>query len=80
VEGMIPVAVRETDAARLIGVSVAALRRWRREKRGPRFLKLERCVRYRLADLNAFLDKNSVDFAHQTPSAPAVRTGDWSPE
>ena len=79
-EGMIPVAVRETEAARLIGVSVAALRRWRREKRGPRFVKLERCVRYRVADLNAFLDGNSVDFARPKVLAAAVRDGDWSQE
>jgi hypothetical protein len=61
---MIPVAIREVDAARLIGVSVSALRRWRRERRGPAFVKLERCVRYRVTDLIRFLEANAVGKLH----------------
>lgn len=52
--------VREGEAARLLGVSIAALRRWRRERRGPSFVRLERCVGYRMADLEAFLTSNTV--------------------
>jgi hypothetical protein len=54
-----PLVVREGDAARLLSVSVAALRRWRRERRGPPFVRLERCVGYRLADLDAFVASNT---------------------
>jgi hypothetical protein len=55
-----PLVVRESIAAQLLGVSVAALRRWRREKRGPAFVRLERCVGYRMADLETFIGANRV--------------------
>ena len=55
-----PLVVREAVAARLLGVSVAALRRWRRERRGPPFVRLERCVGYRRDDLEAFIAANRV--------------------
>ena len=57
---ILPIAIRETEAAEMIGVSVAALRHWRREHRGPVFVRIERCVRYRVADLTQFLDRNVV--------------------
>ena len=47
--------VREWEAAKLMGVSTAALRRWRREGRGPNFIKMERCVGYLAADLENYL-------------------------
>lgn len=49
----------EKDAARLMAVSVAALRRWRLERRGPPFVRIERCVRYCMFDLLDYLDKNT---------------------
>ncbi len=58
---MTPIAIREAEAARMVGVSVAALRRWRREHRGPAYVKLEGCIRYRVADLKEFLDRNTVN-------------------
>jgi hypothetical protein len=42
----------------MLDVSTAALRRWRRENRGPRFVKLGRCVRYLLRDLEVYLEEN----------------------
>jgi len=50
-----PLVVREREAARLLGISIAGLRRWRAERRGPPFVKIERCVAYRVRDLEAFL-------------------------
>ena len=47
--------IRERPAAEALGVSVAALRRWRREGRGPAFVRIERCIGYRLTDLESFL-------------------------
>jgi hypothetical protein len=55
-----PLIVREAVAARLLGVSVAALRRWRREHRGPAFVRLGRCIGYRMVDLDAFIAANTV--------------------
>ncbi len=45
----------ETEAAALLGLKVATLRRWRWAGRGPRFLKIGGAVRYDLADLEAFI-------------------------
>ena len=50
-----PLVVTEREAAKMLAVSTAALRRWRREGRGPRVTRIERCVRYRLSDLEAYL-------------------------
>lgn len=65
-----PLIVREPVAARLLGVSIAALRRWRREGRGPAFVRLEGCVGYRMTDLDAFIDSHRV-----TPSAAEADSG-----
>lgn len=46
----------ERSTAALLGVSVETLRTWRKLNRGPRFRKLGRCVRYRIADLEAFVE------------------------
>jgi len=56
----VPQILREREAAMTLGVSVAALRRWRRERRGPAYVRLERCIGYRVADLEEFLSKNTV--------------------
>lgn len=50
------IVVNEKQAAEFLAVSSAALRRWRAERRGPAFIRLERCIRYRLSDLDAYLD------------------------
>jgi hypothetical protein len=57
--GMFPRLLDEKQTARIMAVSVAALRRWRHEGRGPRFIKCERCVRYDLLSLKTFLEQNS---------------------
>lgn len=41
----------EKDVAKQINVSLASLRRWRLERRGPRFVKVGALVRYRPEDL-----------------------------
>ena len=46
----------EHDAARVLGVKPATLRRWRWAGRGPGFHKIGRAVRYRLGELANFID------------------------
>ena len=48
----------ETETARLLGLKVATLRRWRWAGKGPRFLKLGGAVRYDPADLEAFIEQS----------------------
>jgi predicted DNA-binding transcriptional regulator AlpA len=62
------VVLRERKAAEMLGVSTAALRRWRREQRGPAFIRLERAVGYRLSDLENFLNSNTVPCSQRNPS------------
>jgi hypothetical protein len=45
----------ETNAARILSLSVKTLRRWRWAGKGPAFRKLGRAVRYALSDLEAFI-------------------------
>ena len=45
----------EEDVAKQLHVSVASLRRWRIERRGPQFIKVGSLVRYRPEELEAWL-------------------------
>ena len=46
---------KEAEAARVLGLSVKTLRRWRWAGKGPTYLKIEGAVRYDLADIEAFI-------------------------
>jgi predicted DNA-binding transcriptional regulator AlpA len=43
------------DVARVIGMSVASLRRWRLLRQGPKYIKIGVAVRYKPEDLTAWL-------------------------
>ncbi len=45
----------EEEVAKHLHVSLASLRRWRLEKRGPQFIKVGSLVRYRPEDLESWL-------------------------
>ena len=47
----------EREVAHQLSVSVETVRYWRKRGRGPRSLKLERTVRYRPEDLDAYLER-----------------------
>jgi hypothetical protein len=46
----------ERQVSKQIQVSLAALRKWRVERRGPRFVKVGALVRYRPDDLTAWME------------------------
>ena len=49
--------LNEHDVARITGLSVATVRRWRLQRQGPRYLKISgSAVRYKPDDLRAYLD------------------------
>jgi predicted DNA-binding transcriptional regulator AlpA len=48
--------LNEHDVARIIGLSVATVRRWRLFKRGPRYIKLGAAVRYSPRSIASFLE------------------------
>lgn len=65
--------VNEKQAARILAVSVSALRRWRREGRGPEFTRLERCVRYSVRSIECWLVENSSGNRKSADSQSAAR-------
>jgi len=52
--------LKEGDAAAYTGTTVAYLRRRRLEGGGPPFLRLGRMVRYRIVDLDQWLEAHVV--------------------
>jgi predicted DNA-binding transcriptional regulator AlpA len=48
--------LNEHDVARITGLSVASIRRWRLLRQGPKYLKIGSTVRYRTEDVNAWLN------------------------
>jgi hypothetical protein len=46
----------EYQLAEMLNVSVALIRKWRLQRKGPRYLKLGPLVRYRLQDAETWLD------------------------
>ena len=56
--------LNEYDVARITGLSVASVRRWRLLRQGPKFLKLNSAVRYRPEDLKAWLESRPTGGGH----------------
>ena len=50
-----PLVVSEKEASRILAISVSALRKWRREQRGPAFIRYGRAIRYDLRALDRFV-------------------------
>jgi predicted DNA-binding transcriptional regulator AlpA len=53
--------LNERQGAKYLGVSAAALRLWRAQEKGPRYYKAgEKLIRYRKADLDAWIEARLV--------------------
>lgn len=52
--------IDESAAARYVGYSTFALKAWRRQGRGPAYIRVGRSVRYRVAALDAWLERHTV--------------------
>ncbi len=57
--------LKEDEVAQVLNCTVFALRRWRREKRGLRFVRVGRLIRYSKSDLEGFIEENSVGKAKE---------------
>jgi excisionase family DNA binding protein len=53
--------IKERVAAEYLGLSVRTLQKRRFERQNPPYLKIGRSVRYRLEDLDAFLEAHRID-------------------
>jgi predicted DNA-binding transcriptional regulator AlpA len=47
--------LNEHDVARITGLSVASVRRWRLLRKGPKYIKIGSAVRYKPEDIRAWL-------------------------
>lgn len=52
--------INTREAARHVGVGASTLERWRLSGDGPPYLKLKKAVRYRRADLDAWMASRLV--------------------
>jgi len=60
----------EAEAAQMIaGLKPQTLSKWRLRHRGPKFLKLGGKVRYRVTDIQAWMDSCLIDPALLPPTA-----------
>lgn len=48
-----------TQAAEILHINERTLINWRSTGKSPKYIKLGRCVRYRLSDLTAWIEANS---------------------
>jgi len=48
--------LNEFDVARITGMSVASVRRWRRLRKGPKYIKIGAAVRYKREDITAWIN------------------------
>lgn len=46
------------DAAKLLKCHPTTVKRWRRDKTGPRYVRLGRLIRYRPEDIDTWIDDN----------------------
>jgi len=53
--------ITEIEAATRLGLSVATMRQWRHRRKGPRFLRFGRAVRYLPSDLEEFVCRSAVE-------------------
>lgn len=63
----------EKQTAELLAVSVAGLRRWRREGRGPEFAHVERCIRYSVQAIENYVAENASNTKKAADSRSAAQ-------
>jgi predicted DNA-binding transcriptional regulator AlpA len=56
--------LNEFDVARITGLSVASVRRWRLLQQGPKYLKIGAAVRYKPEDISAWLESRPSGGGH----------------
>jgi predicted DNA-binding transcriptional regulator AlpA len=56
--------LNEHDVARITGLSVASVRRWRLFRQGPKYIKIGSAVRYKPEDISAWLESRPSGGGH----------------
>jgi predicted DNA-binding transcriptional regulator AlpA len=55
----------ERDVARITGLSVASVRRWRLLRQGPKYIKIGAAVRYKAEDIAAWIETRPTGGGHR---------------
>ena len=50
----------DVEVAEYLGIQSQTLRKWRAQGQGPKYVPLGRSIRYRLADVDAWLESHAV--------------------
>jgi predicted DNA-binding transcriptional regulator AlpA len=64
VNNAIATLLNEHDVARITGLSVASVRRWRLLRQGPKYIKIGAAVRYKSEDISAWLESRPSGGEH----------------
>ena len=56
-----PKSLTEHEVAQRLGLSVATLRAWRVKRKGPRYVRFGRAVRYLTVDIDRFVEACAVE-------------------
>lgn len=72
-ENEIEAFLNEHDVARITGLSVASVRRWRLLRQGPKYIKIGSAVRYKPGDIWAWLESRPSGGGQQSAAAPRGR-------
>jgi predicted DNA-binding transcriptional regulator AlpA len=59
--------LNEHDVARITGLSVASVRRWRLLRQGPKYIKIGAAVRYKPEDVAGWLESRPSAGGEQQP-------------
>ena len=57
--------LNEHEVARITGLSVASVRKWRLLRQGPKYLKIGAAVRYKPEDISAWLQSRPCGGHHE---------------
>jgi predicted DNA-binding transcriptional regulator AlpA len=52
--------VSDAELARRLGLSPATLQKWRSQAKGPRWVRMGRAIRYRVSDVEAWVNAQTV--------------------
>jgi predicted DNA-binding transcriptional regulator AlpA len=69
VNNVIESLLNEYDVARITGLSVASVRRWRLLRLGPKYLKIGAAVRYKPEDVAAWIESRPTGGEHHPTEA-----------
>lgn len=67
--------LNERETAKVLRISVQLLRKWRANGTGPEYIKLGKCVRYSMSDIELYVtSRRSGAVGGRARKAPQIRS------